>query len=67
MESSRQVFMVKNQRYRSVDRIIFGRSGRSAAWTTAGFVVLGTGQALPFVKLYWFAWQAFHPETLLWP
>jgi hypothetical protein len=27
---------------------------------------LGTGQPLPFVKLYWFAWQAFHPQTLLW-
>ncbi|MCL4179703.1 MAG: DUF3179 domain-containing protein [Verrucomicrobia bacterium] len=26
----------------------------------------GTGQPLPFVKLYWFAWQAFHPQTLLW-
>ena len=27
---------------------------------------LGTGQPLPFVKLYWFAWQSFHPQTLLW-
>jgi hypothetical protein len=29
-------------------------------------VDLGTGHPLPFVKLYWFAWQAFHPLTLLW-
>ena len=29
-------------------------------------VDLGTGQPLPFVKLHWFAWQAFHPHTLLW-
>ncbi len=25
-----------------------------------------TGEALPSVKVYWFAWQAFYPETELW-
>ena len=24
------------------------------------------GQALPVVKVYWFAWQAFYPKTRLW-
>lgn len=24
------------------------------------------GKALPVVKVYWFAWQAFHPDTRLW-
>jgi hypothetical protein len=25
-----------------------------------------SGEALPVVKLYWFAWQAFYPDTELW-
>lgn len=25
-----------------------------------------SGKALPAVKVYWFAWQAFYPETKLW-
>jgi len=25
-----------------------------------------TGRALPVVHVYWFAWQAFYPETVLW-
>ena len=25
-----------------------------------------TGEQIPFVNLYWFAWQAFHPHTILW-
>ena len=25
-----------------------------------------TGKAIPIVKVYWFAWQAFYPETELW-
>jgi hypothetical protein len=25
-----------------------------------------TNRRLPYVKLYWFAWQAFHPDTMLW-
>ncbi len=25
-----------------------------------------TGEKLPVVKVYWFAWQAFYPETELW-
>ncbi|MEE9369707.1 MAG: DUF3179 domain-containing protein [Pontiella sp.] len=25
-----------------------------------------SGKALPSVKVYWFAWQAFYPETKLW-
>ncbi|MDA1272697.1 MAG: DUF3179 domain-containing protein [Verrucomicrobia bacterium] len=25
-----------------------------------------SGEALPSVKVYWFAWQAFYPETALW-
>lgn len=24
-----------------------------------------TGQRIPYVNLYWFAWQAFHPHTIL--
>jgi len=26
----------------------------------------GSGELLPNVKVYWFAWQAFYPETELW-
>ena len=25
-----------------------------------------TGEVLPVVKIYWFAWQAFYPETKVW-
>ena len=25
-----------------------------------------TAERIPFVNLYWFAWQAFHPHTILW-
>ena len=25
-----------------------------------------TNEKLPVVKLYWFVWQAFYPETELW-
>ena len=25
-----------------------------------------SGELLPSVKVYWFAWQAFYPETGLW-
>jgi len=27
---------------------------------------LGSGKTLPVVKVYWFAWQAFYPDTELW-
>lgn len=27
---------------------------------------INRGEPIPFVKVYWFAWQAFHPETGLW-
>lgn len=27
---------------------------------------LESGEVLPSVKVYWFAWQAFYPETALW-
>jgi hypothetical protein len=26
----------------------------------------GTGELVPSVKVYWFAWQAFYPQTRLW-
>jgi len=26
----------------------------------------GSGLTVPIVQVYWFAWQAFHPETELW-
>jgi hypothetical protein len=25
-----------------------------------------TGNPVPYVMVYWFAWQAFYPETQLW-
>ena len=25
-----------------------------------------TGEPVPYVMVYWFAWQAFYPETLIW-
>ena len=27
---------------------------------------LETGRELPVTQVYWFAWQAFYPDTLLW-
>jgi hypothetical protein len=36
---------------------------------TAGSVTVvdhRSGDPIPFVNLYWFAWQAFHPHTILW-
>ncbi|MBP6603476.1 MAG: DUF3179 domain-containing protein [Verrucomicrobiales bacterium] len=24
------------------------------------------GETIPLVHVYWFAWQAFYPETVLW-
>jgi hypothetical protein len=28
--------------------------------------ILNHHEIVPSVNLYWFAWQAFHPHTLLW-
>lgn len=27
---------------------------------------LETGNFIPVVRVYWFAWQAFYPDTLVW-
>jgi hypothetical protein len=42
-------------------RIDYDREAEHAA-----VVVLPSGESLPAVLVYWFAWAAFHPDTQLW-
>lgn len=42
------------------------RVSYDAAERSVRIVNRTTGESLPVVKAYWFAWQAFYPETRLW-
>lgn len=42
-------------------RIRYDRANREVAITDL------SGTSVPYTPAYWFAWQAFHPETTVWP
>ena len=42
-------------------KVSYDRAGKRPSVVRAD-----SGEAVPYVMAYWFAWQAFHPETGLW-